>query len=158
MPFMEFLRGKIGQVTVGAYAEVEIRTPVSRTEELAMLIHMIECKLITVPIVAGAVTRSFCHLCDRPSTEIRGIEEPECLFHHLVFTDAEAMADTSKLVQFLANEIRVQLFNPAILYAKDAIYLGVNNENTPISTTATVRIGYTLERVSSKDFIAALID
>jgi len=152
VPYMEFLRGKIAMIGAKTYAEVEIRTPVSRTEELAMLIHMIEAKVVKVPMVSTETNDALCHLCDRPSDDIRGVEEPECLFHHLVFSDFETSA-----VQFFAQEIRVQLFNPPILYAKDALYLGVNSTHLMNLSTATMRIGYTLERVSSKDFIAALI-
>ena len=150
MPFMEFLRGRIPQAVLTEYSEVEIRTPVSKTEELAMLIHMIETKVIKCPMEDLQTREASCHLAECPSDHVRGIEEPECLYHHGVWSEAGYSEGTlTEHSQFYTKEIDRQVFNPPILYAKDSIYLGVICDNPVNLTTATCRIGYTLERVSS---------
>ncbi|MBA7703723.1 hypothetical protein ES703_112516 [subsurface metagenome] len=53
---------------------------------------------------------------------------------------------------------RTNKFDPPILYPKALLYLGMNTIGATSTRFATVRIGYTLEKVSREDFISALVE
>ena len=158
MPFMEFLRGTITMSAATTYTELEIRTPVSKTEELAMLIHQVRWDIAKPTATDAATVRVAASLHDRPQTDTAQISDPGCISRHSLFAEAGVTEGTlSEFATFDLREGWVYYFTPPLLYAKDAIYLGVNSDHATLLVLAQVRIGYTLERVSSADFIAALV-
>ena len=158
MPFMEFLRGKVIMTVAEAYTEKEIRTPVSKTEELAMLIHQIQVKMTAPPPVDAAIRETTMHIADRTSNVILELDDPSSLFWHVCFVNFGTVEGTlsEAMVYWVPEVIRVN-YNPPILYARDSIYLAVDSNHTTALPQVTCQIGYTLERVSSADFIAALV-
>ena len=158
MPFLEFLRGRVTMTAAGAYAETQIRTPVSKTEELAMLIHLIDAKVAIAPPEDALTTETWSSLHDRPRTDVAPLDDPGCLWHHLVFIQAGVTEGTlTEYSTYWVDEINRLYLSPPILYAKDTIYVGVDCTHASYLASTILRIGYTLERVSSQDFIAALV-
>ena len=153
MPFMEFLRGRVTMTETEQYTQQEIRTPVSKTEELAMLIHQVQLKIPYPPVDENAIRENMIALQDRSATEILEMDDPSSIMWHLTFTSHTAITG----LLYWVPEIARWYFNPPILYARDTIWLAIDSTCPTAFPVGLCQIGYTLERVSSKDFIAALI-
>ncbi|MBA7550116.1 hypothetical protein ES705_42622 [subsurface metagenome] len=153
-PFMEFLRGYLAQTAANAYEELQIPTPASKTENLAMLIHSIELQpdrlLDTVPANSDLV---MCHLSRKSDTTVRKLSEPDILASFRAYTSLNAVFNALVL-----HGAELTKFDPPLLYPKANLYLGLNTVGFTAVTNMVVRIGYTLEKVSREDFISALVE
>jgi len=153
-PFMEFLRGKVAQTVVNTYAELQIPTPTSKTENMAMLIHSIELEPAlmaqSLPTTGDSV---HVHLSSKSRTASGEMDEPDVLAARSSFTILNAVFHA-----VLVKGLEKNTFDPPILYPKANLYAGINTTTFAAITNLKFRIGYTLEKVSREDFISALVE
>ncbi|MBA7551082.1 hypothetical protein ES705_43616 [subsurface metagenome] len=153
-PFMEFLRAEVLMETPDVYAEVQIPTPTSKTENMAMLIHSIELEPSTFADPAP-VTLDTLHvqLTKRSKTELVYLDDPDLLAHFAAFTILNAVFHA-----VLTTGHQKTDFNPPILCPKANLYFGIDTNGFTSIMGARCRISYTLEKVSREDFISALVE
>ena len=153
-PFMEFLRARVLQTAANTYEEVQIPTPTSKTENMAMLIHSIE--LAPASIVDPApTTLDSCHIhvAKRSKTIAGVLDDPDILAYYSGLTILDAVFH---MVYFTGSDKHI--FDPPILYPHANLFAGISTTGFTGVTNAKVRIGYTLEKVSREDFISALVE
>ena len=153
-PFMEFLRAKAVQSTANTYAEIMIPTPTSKTESMAMLIHSIELEptnVLDTTVNNGDLASM--HLSKTHKTSTLGLEDPDILARYRAKVSLNAVFNT---VVFQGE--RKHVFDPPILYPHTNLFLGFYTLGFTAASYGIGRIGYTLEKVSREDFIAALVD
>ncbi len=159
MAFMEFLKGTVMESAANAYTEVEVKTPASRTESMAMLIWQAETVNPTPDIEDGQDNSTGTHWAKRTLTSLTAIDSPDCIQR----TDVNVFAGgvEGSLSEYLVHRGRkqvVQYFDPPILYPRASLFYAVASGGNASVKSAQGRIGYTLEKVSPGDFIAALVD
>ena len=152
---MEYLHGKILQSAINVYEEVEIRTPSSKTEVLATLIHEVDFHVSGFE--AGATVADVdafqCRLTKKPQTTNIFLDNPDLIAYYELWAILGTVFNS-----FWENGARIWKFDPPILYPRDAMYLAVKTQGFAMVRAVYARVGYTLERVSSEDFIAALVE
>ena len=157
---MEFVRGTLTPAAAGTYEELEIATPPSRSEKLAVLIWRLELSLGVPETSDTNTTDILAHWASATQTAIILENDPECLMVHQRVVRAGDVAGT--LTEFIVtagdNRTEVALFQPPILYAKDSLFLGIDTTNQASVKQVIGRVGYTLERVPAELFIAALVE
>lgn len=157
-PFMEYLRGRITEAVSGTYAEVELKTPSSKTEKLAMLIHQVIWDGDDLLCAAGEWMQIRAALQRRTKTGIPGgisNSDVVCQWKRFFRDIGPGTAYQSEQSPWIVE------FDPPQLYAKDSIFLSMlkTYQTTPGGTkTVDVAIGYTLDKVSESDFIDALVE
>lgn len=151
-PFMEFIAGALIMSAANTYTEIELPTPASKSEKLAMLIHQITMGLegtLDVPAVGDSVT--FQVTKTTKSAEVFDDDSDLLAKFKLIFsalTEGGNWIEASKERNFI----------PPILYAKSKIFFAMVTVGQTGADQGGVRIGYTLDKVSEVDFISALTD
>jgi len=158
MPYMEFLRKEGKTPNTGAYTEETILCPVSETELMAMLIHKIHLYCGIPEIAAGEDRTMNVQLTSDSKNAIVSWEDNDVLakFSWGAFASTTLIAGAQIESHVVQIEPPVKYFDPPILYSKRELYLG-GYCSAAIPLKFGVIIGYTLERVSRADFIAALV-
>jgi len=156
---MEFLRNRVQQTVVNTYAEEEIPTPCSTTEEMAMLIHFIHCHTDDPQVTEGDYSAITTGLWRHSQTGGLTMQDPDCIFSYGQSVMAGRYEGTLSEYWEYYKDPQVLYFDPPILYAKSVIYHGLGTVQQPAGAmkTSDICIGYTLEKVSKADFIAALV-
>ena len=153
-PFMEFLRGNVVQAAINTYAELQVPTPASKTENMAMLIHSIEIhpsRLVDTTPTNGDFMEV--HVAKASKAASAFIHDPDILATYKVETVINAgVGEIQETGQ------QVYKFNPPILYPKTNLYIAISSVGLAATAGGKVRIGYTLEKVSREDFISALVE
>lgn len=152
---MEFLHARAQEDTIGVFKETEIHTPTSKTEKMAMLIHKVMFEGDDTQCEDPGWHATIIGLWNQSGSLGVGINDPRTMMIWKRFQ--------RKSVNFQEMEMgpRVFDFDPPILYARSSIYLGIRQTNSGAGVavkTGDVIIGYTLEKVSERDFISALIE
>lgn len=156
---MEFLREDITHDGGTLVDTVAIVTPASRTEKMAMLIHLIE--IIVQQPAWSAGTWQYCEAAlssesHEGLTTLPGIEDPDIL--HKVKEWAQEGIVANTFTRFREGDFIIY-FDPPVLYPKAYLYLEMEVADLQASGKyGLVRVGYTLEKVPDADFIAALVD
>jgi len=158
VPYMEFLRKEGKTPGTGAYTEEVIYCPTSETELMAMLIHKIHLYCGIPEIATGEDRTMSAQLCSDSKNAIVSWEDKDVLakFSWGSFASTTLIAGAQQESHVVQVEPPVKYFNPPILYSKRELYLG-GYCTAALSLKFGVIIGYTLERVSREDFIAALV-
>jgi hypothetical protein len=155
-PFMEYLQTTVASSL--AVATEGLPTPVSKTEELAMLIHQIMIDPADPTFSAGVVTTISACVTDE-SHEGDGLTPP--LGDRSVLYKIDRRANEG-IVAGAFSRIQsgpmIAYFDPPILYAKSTIYCEAEHSANAGGGDCEFKIGYTLEKVSRDDFIAALVE
>lgn len=160
-PFMEFLRMDSDQSVINTIVEAAFITPTSRTEKMAMLIHMIETHIATPDAQDGvSAYTNFC-VADEAGVGIQGIHHPHVLAYRLEeasfpLEEIHAGADSEYRPIVYSRHEHVLYFDPPLLCAKQYLYCTISSVDCLNVKDGAARIGYTLEKVSAEDFIAAL--
>ena len=153
-PFMEFLRARLVMTAANTFAQIQIPTPTSKTENMAMLIHQIEfepsIQVDSVPTDGDSIT---VHLAKVSKSAPSGIHEPDSLAYLHIMTNLAAIFHA-----LTVTGAPLHKFDPPILYPHANLYGGVTTVGFTAACAATFRIGYTLEKVSREDFISALVE
>ena len=148
-PFLEWLRMTIVEIGANTFTEVEQRTPVSKTEKLAMLIHRVELE------IGGEFEMN-----DGDEVNIQLADEHQVA--EITISNAHLVAKSGFRADGAAagavvNTPYVIVFEPPQLYSKSSIFLGGNGLSQTNPLVYDGRIGYTLEKVDSDAYIAALV-
>lgn len=158
MPFTEYLKAFVTESAANTYTEKEYRIPTSKTELMAMLIHDIWVPEGCTELVEGTVTKVSWHIAEHSMTTIRPWRFDGILLGGRHDTHAGDVEGTlSEYFWDNWNAPRHVHFDPPMLYARDAIWVGVLGAAATAPRTVAFVIAYTLEKVSRQDFIAALI-
>ncbi|MBA7550727.1 hypothetical protein ES705_43250 [subsurface metagenome] len=153
-PFMEFMRGSLAQSAANVFTEREVQTPTSKTETMAMLIHQIELRPARlIDSTPTAEDHIAVQIAKAPQDSTDDIDNPDIIAYYMARTHLDAVFN--QMVEKGYQEVK---FDPPILYPKSTIYAGINTIGFAAPMTLNFRIGYTLEKVSREDFIAALVD
>ncbi|MBA7546349.1 hypothetical protein ES705_38739 [subsurface metagenome] len=153
-PFMEFLRADVKQTVVDTYKEVQIPTPTSKTENMAMLIH--EIYLEPNRLVDGTPTDTDTmelHLAGKTKATVTKVSDPDILAYLFAMTSKGTIWNWLETLG-----AQMWKFDPPILYPKANLFLAINTGGFTATMSAVCRIGYTLEKVSREDFISALVE
>lgn len=156
--FMEFIGGQllITAGTEGVQQELELDLPTSKTETMAMLIHLIELDIADINGQAGDRVQSNVYLSKSSMPSKFRYHGSDILAWYCLLYEMTVAAGECYIYE---SGSKLTYFNPPILIARDKLYLGHKGyEYDAVSTYVTGRIGYTLEKVSREAFIAALVD
>jgi len=160
---MEFLRAYVKEETANTYTKEALQCPTSKTENMAMLIHMIEIIPGLPDLVANQMTKTTAGFrSDGTKTNVDGIEVPDIIWvRQRVRETKEFTIDANTYGSVLYVEEppeAIRQFDPPLLYSKQQIYCFVMGMNNTATKGMAGRIGYTVERISREDFIAALVE
>ncbi|MBA7550106.1 hypothetical protein ES705_42612 [subsurface metagenome] len=153
-PFMEYLRAGVVQDAANVYAEVQIPTPTSKTENMAMLIHTIEMHpsiLLDAQPAQGDMMLQ--HVSRKSKDNIGTISDEDILAYLRAYTTLNAVYNGLSI-----TGEQTYKFDPPILYPRANLYMAMSSIGMGGVASASVRIGYTLEKVSREDFISALVE
>ncbi len=157
---MEFLRLAVTETAANTYAEDEASTPVSRSEELAMLIWRIEWIPDRPDLIDAVVSRIRAQLTDESFTALQVSQSPSILsgFDRTAETGAAqgSLSEYSQ-IQTIPDPL-TQIFQPPFLYTKRQMFLGMQGTANSGAKFTVVKVGYTLEKVPTAQFIAALVE
>ena len=161
MPFMEFLRADIDEDTLNTFKKITVATPASRTESMAMLIWDVWLQIREPDILDAVTTGNNVKVgrSDLVVTDRFGLND-DVLWEWI--HDMKPGTTQGSLSEYLIEHhdggphIR---FDPPVLWPHSKIALTVEGKaNTVKKMTAYLVVGYTLEKVSPGDFIAALVE
>ncbi|MBA7550795.1 hypothetical protein ES705_43318 [subsurface metagenome] len=153
-PYMEFLRGKAQQTANNTYAETQIPTPTSKTENMAMLIHSVELvPSALAPITPANAAVMEAHLAKRTQAAVITLIDPDLIANYHVLTILNAVFN-----ELAFRGEQKQTFDPPLLYPHANLFLGISTSGFASTRFVECRIGYTLEKVSREDFISALVE
>lgn len=149
-PFMEFLR--LETDSVDGPTEVLSQgfdTPTSKTEKMAMLIHMVHLFCPIPKTQDGEVKTA---VSDRELSVTGDVDlgEPGIITKMECFT-------LSTPTEVQSPEHQITYYDPPILFAKRQIWLTVAVAGAT-NKRASAHVGYTLEKVSQEDYISALVE
>ena len=161
MPFMEFLRADVDESALNTFTKVTVSTPASRTESMAMLIWDIWLEIRESDIIDAVTTFNNVKVGreDIVVTDRFGLND-DVLWEYIV--DVKPGTTQGSLSEYLVVHVdggpHVR-FDPPVLYPHSRLALTCEGKgNTVKLMTAYLVVGYTLEKVSATDFIAALVD
>ena len=152
--FMEFIRGQLYTSAANTFTEDEVQLPTSQSEKLAMLIHQIDIDLIAVDRIDATYVEKGGGL-----GLYSGGARALCCAGALCY-DTLALSCSETADKFLATFGRTtweHKYDPPILVAQSVLYAKIQTLGFPGTTYFSYRIGYTLEKVASEAFIAALV-
>ena len=169
-PFMEFIGWNIsGPIAVpdptNTWAMDTIKLPVSGTELLALLIHSIHIEVGHVSLEnykAGGEYRQVASLSLRKPAVGEVIERYDPAGLAFVSYAVCCVETALSVFGYVATPgtIQYKTFDPPILVAQSEIYVSGEARSDVAQAqqmACSGRIGYTLEKVSKDDFIAALV-
>ena len=156
---MEFLRAGKTEATANTYVEEEIATPVSRSENLAMLIWQVAFQMDRPDLEDAQSNNMGVHLASESKSALVTIDSNDII--HTVRWFVEAGNVQGSLSEYAYDSMTgavVWDFAPPVLYAKGEMFAQVLGEGNANAKSAHVLVGYTLERVNAELFIAALVE
>ncbi len=152
---MEFLRGELA-LTGATVTTEEINTPVSKTQELAMLIHEINkiCESVELIALNTAINEftlnSEAHTGEATSPDFN---DPDTIYR-VDHTAEEGILTSAKHYSGPTSKKG----DPPLLYTKGKMYFEGRQRLAGQATQyASIQIGYTLEKVSKEAYIDALV-
>jgi len=157
---MEFIGVESGQIAFnavgyGAYTEVAIPVPTSQNEKLAMLVHEVRFRLGHPSYVDGQMNSVSCYLTKSHQTGPIDMADPDLLAQFFWHVSVNQVAGAG--IDHWEDGHKVWHFDPAVLIARDHLYMGGRTFQETGNQVCQVRIGYTLEKVTQEAFIAALV-
>ena len=162
-PFIEFLRALNMMDTPNTYREVPIPCPTSKTEQMAMLIHEVIFRPPTLETGTGKSPKKTPGIADLESYSAQLMGQSQGGIRNLDHKDMIATlfrkVSLGAVWHWLHEEMPAYWrFDPPILYPRANLYFGVLTSGFAAAANFAIRIGYTLQRVSKEDFIAALVE
>jgi len=141
------------------YNEVMIPLPTSGTEIMALLLHEVDFRIagpemgVDTQMASNSVYLTKSH---RTGPVNNCFADPDLLAMYMEHVTINQVAGAGQLLWH--DGIPVWRFSPPILIARDAVYFANRTfMQAAANTVASVRLGYTLEKVSREAFIAALV-
>ena len=157
---MEFLRAEVSEESANTFKEVEIATPASRSEKLAMLIWKVVFQIDYPDVEDGQRNAVQGRLTRASQSAIVNEHDPDVIAWMTVNLGAGAVSGA--LSDFFEKSARPSDgfwdFAPPILYAKSEMFAQVLGTGNAQKKSCHVLVGYTLERVPAELFISALVE
>ena len=161
MPFMEFLRADVAEESLNTFISKTFSTPASRTESMAMLIWDLWLEIRESDIIDATTTFNNVKVGreDIVVTDRFGLND-DVLWEYIV--DVKPGTTQGSLSEYLVIHVdggpHVR-FDPPVLWPHSKMALTCEGKaNDTKKMTAYLVVGYTLEKVSATDFIAALVE
>jgi len=155
---MELLNAQVTESAANTHTEIAIQLPTSRSELLAMLVHQVGFELAPNTLIDTVTDDTHAQLRRRSATSILARSDPDLIASYAVFASVgKVVGAAEKAVVLMAEGYLQSYFDPPLLIARNQLYLAVESYNETVARYAAVRIGYTLEKVSERAFIAALV-
>ena len=150
--FMEFIGHSFTLSAANTITVSEIGTPVGKSENLAMLLHKVRLGINGTLDSPADGDRLVIQLTRAPKTAIVGYDDPDLV--------AKLNLDVAWSAGggYIAEVQKQEDFNPPILYAKSKLYALAYTVGQAAASVINIQVGYTLEKIPDKDFIAALSD
>ena len=124
-----------------------------------MLVHAIWLDTSRPTVIDATSVLIQAHLADRTLSAIGADSDDEILL--VISTQIEAGLVQGSLSEYFFQSApqgaHQRRFWPPFVYTRGEMFLAVDSNNESALTAARVSIGYTLEKVSRIDFIAALV-
>lgn len=157
--FMEFMKGKVTEPTLNTYTEIALVTPASKTEQMAMLIHQILLRVDGPDPVDADLSYVYAQLTKRTMSGFTEVDDPACLYSR-IWSQKLGIAEgtLSEYACFSQGHWPIIYFDPPILYTRDYMYLAVLGDANTVVKSAYLSLGYTIEKVTTEQFIAALVE
>lgn len=159
-PFQEYVRGDLLESAANTFSELEIKTPVGRSINIAMLLHSVMALVGLPDIEDGQSNLTQVALYDRTRTSIPTPDVSGLLWFQDYSNNYGVVAGT--LTEFSQTTVRGdspnKLWQPPVLYAKDALFLGIVGSGNANPKRVQIQVGYTLGIVTPEEFIAALVE
>lgn len=158
-PFQEQLNVVAQETTINTTAEYEIVTPVSKSEAIAMLIHQLRFELAPPTLIDTLTVDTHVQLRRRSSTTgALARSDPSVIATYAVFASVNKVAGAAeKAIAYTEEGSKLINYDPPLLIAASRLYLAVKSYVETAVRYGHCQIGYTLEKVSKEDFIAALV-
>lgn len=157
---MEFLRAEVSEPTANTFTQVEISTPASRSEELAMLIWKVVFQIDMPDVEDGQRNAVQGRLTRSSQTAIINEHDPDLIAW--ITANLGAGQVEGSLSEYFEKTVRPSNgfwdFAPPVLYAKSEMFAQVVGTGNAQTKSCHVLLGYTLERVSTSQFISALVE
>lgn len=157
-PFMEYLRARHTSTGV-TVVTTAVETPISKTEELAMLIHEINLYCAEPNFTLATRNNQYLVVSKRShegDAALQGYGNQDCLHFRTLIAAEGIAAGTQRAEQ--QGEVQKR-FDPPLLYSKSQIYIeSLQSAAGMQDAQVECSIGYTLEKVSRDDFIDALVE
>jgi len=158
--FMEFVAVESGAIAFNAvgygdYTEVEIPLPTSKTETMAMLLHRVDFRLGHPHFIDTQMNSVSGYLTKSHQTGPIDLADPDLIAQYFWHVSVNQVAGAG--ISEWEDGSKLWLFDPAILIARDKLYMGGRTFMETANQVCQVRVGYTLEKVSREAFIAALV-
>lgn len=164
MPFMEF-RGIYVESAAGLWTTGEMGVPTSKTEKMALLMHVVWLLVNAPDPVDAKIRETDVQLLKEDSNAAVDIQEWNYLAGQNRAWDAgRAEGTLSEYSRSQDQQMVIQYFSPPVLIARDSLWVGTRGKENGVEAnyaavvTSAVRIGYTLEKVPTAEFIAALVE
>lgn len=157
--YMEFMRGKVTNSAPNVYTEEVLSTPASKNEMMAMLIHMVILRTDSPDPIDATQTYVYAGLTRRSRDAFIEINDPDAIYTRIWTRNLGVVEGTLSEynLETMGHE-PIVYFDPPILYAKDALYLSTLGANNTAVKSVYLQLGYTLERVTLEQFVAALTE
>ena len=158
--FMEFIRAVLAESTVNVYTEAEIATPVGRSVRQAMLIWLVEWSLDDAEAVDTAISQSRAHLAKDSQSAVLGLQDSSLISRKVnTIVAGSAQGSLTEYMQVGGTQHPdFQRFDPPLLYANSSLFLGIGGVGNLSARSVAVRVGYTIEQVTSEEFLEALVE
>jgi hypothetical protein len=161
-PYLEWLTGHYAESAANTVTEHQIGLPTSKNENLAMLIHSVIFDRLDCDRIDETRTSCAAWLSLRNGYtggfDAEGADYQNIAWAKRELSCGEEQGTLSEYVVDYGDRAYVERkFDPPVLVAQDFAYVGVRGENNGPARDIVCRIGYTLEKVSSQDFISALV-
>lgn len=159
-PFTEYLRGNLLESGANTFTELEIATPVGRSEDIVMLIHGVTM-FVGDPDIEDAQTNLVqIHLHNATRLAISTPDVAGNIYFHDEANSVGVIQGTLSEFQhyFSRGDPYFRMYQPPRLYAKASIFMGIVGTGNANPKRMQMRLEYTLARVSKEEFIAALVD
>ena len=156
---MEFIRGAVTMSGANTFTEVEVATPASRSEKLAMLIWRIAWFPNNPVHIDGSEVSLRMQLARDTQAAILAAEDDDLVSNiQVVSRMGTAQGSLSEYASVFVRGALLEYFQPPLLYAKQSIFLGVDTVSDNTARSGAFVLGYTLERVPAELFIASLVE
>lgn len=149
-PFMEFIREVVTETGANTETRKEISMPTSRMESLAVLIHSVSLELNSIADWSGD-----------DSVEIALKDNDNngaTLNYDGVISSLKLQSDITTSGGGLSRMEKTEYFDPPVLYSKKSAWLDIKGISQANAQSASVKIGYTVDKVDKDSFISALVE
>jgi len=160
--FMEFLTHEVEESAAGTQTWSSFGIPTSAFDNYAMLVHLVAFSKVSPERIDATFCSHQAAIATRQPPALDGVDgavhSDILAWIAMVNSLGQAQGTLSEYgLAWLIGGALVWLFNPPILVATDTLWHGVFSTGGTTAQVSAVRVGYTLEKVTREQFVAALV-